>query len=132
MTLRAELFSALAVPLGMVLIVQGCASGAPSGETSAAPSGGPVSFAAQIQPIFLARCTECHGGDDPESGLDFSTYAGAMAGSEYGTVIEAGDPEGSLIVDFVESGDMPKQGDPLSSEEMELLRSWIVEGAQNN
>jgi mono/diheme cytochrome c family protein len=132
LTLRAELFSALAVPLGIVRIVQGCASGAPSGETVAAPSGGPVSFAAQIAPIFQGRCTECHGGDDPESGLDFSTYEGAMAGSDYGTVIEARDPVGTLIIDFVESGDMPERGDPMPSEELELLRAWIAEGAPNN
>ncbi len=91
-----------------------------------------MSFAAQIAPIFQARCTERHGGDDSESGLDFSTYEGAMAGSEYGTVIEAGDPVGSLIIDFVESGDMPKRGDPMPSEELELLRAWIAEGAPNN
>ena len=132
MLLRAEFFSALALTIGTALIVQGCATGSTAGGTMDAQPGAAVSFAAQIAPIFEARCTECHGGPEPESGLDFSTYEGAMAGSEYGTVIEAGDPEGSLIIDFVASGDMPKQGDPMPPEELELLRSWITEGAQNN
>ncbi len=132
MTLRAELFSALAVPLGIVLIVQGCATGSSAGETMAAQPAAGVSFAAQIAPMFQARCTECHGGPEPQEGLNLSTYEGAMAGSEYGTVIEAGNVDGSLIIDFVESGDMPKEGDPVTPEELELLRSWIAEGASNN
>ncbi len=132
MTLRAELFSALALPIGIALIVQACATGSPAGETMGVETRGAVSFAGQIAPIFEARCTECHGGPEPQEGLDLSTYEGAMAGSEYGTVIEAGDPEQSLIIDFIASGDMPKEGDPVLPEELELIRSWIAEGAQHN
>jgi hypothetical protein len=132
MLLRAEFFSAIALPIGIALIVQGCAAGSSAPGTVDSGTQGPVSFAAQIAPIFQARCTECHGGPDPESGLDLSTYEGAMAGSEYGPVIEAGDLDGSLIIDMVASGDMPREGDPMPPEELELLRSWIVEGAENN
>ena len=133
MLLRAELFSALALPIGIALIVQGSFDDAPARqagirtETHAA-----VSFAEQIQPIFEARCTECHGERSAELGLNLSTYEGVMVGSDYGTVIEAGNPDGSLIIDMIASGDMPEDGDPMPPEELELLRTWIAEGAENN
>ncbi len=132
MLLRAELFSALALPMGIALIVQGCFTGSPARATTAAQTRAAVSFAAQIAPIFEARCTECHGETDPESGLNLSTYASAMAGSAYGTVIEAGSPGESFLVDMIAAGDMPAEGDPVPPEELELIRSWIAAGAENN
>ena len=131
MLLRAEFFCALALTIGIVL-VQGCATGSTGGATMGAPSGGAVSFAGQIAPIFEARCTECHGATDPESGLNLSTYASAMTGSAYGTVIEAGNPGESFLVDMIAAGDMPAEGDPVPPEELELIRSWIAAGAENN
>jgi uncharacterized membrane protein len=132
MKLPAEFFSAFALSIGIVLIVQGCATGSSAGETMAAQPAAGVSFAAQIGPMFQARCTECHGGPEPQEGLNLSTYEGAMAGSSYGAVIEAGSLEGSLIIDWIASGDMPKEGDPVTPEELELLRAWIAAGAQDN
>ena len=106
MLLRAELFSALALTIGIALIVQGCATGSTGGGTMGAQTGGAVSFAGQIAPIFEARCTECHGGTDPESGLNLSTYASAIAGSEFGTVIEQASvhPDGNRIAITADHG----------------------------
>ncbi len=131
MQLRAELFSAIAVSIGIV-IVQGCATGSSAPGAMEGQTGAAVSFAEQIAPIFQARCAECHGATDPESGLNLSTYETTMAGSTYGTVIEAGNPEGSFLVDMIASGDMPAEGDPVLPEELELIRSWITGGAPNN
>jgi hypothetical protein len=55
-----------------------------------------------------------------------------MAGSDYGAVIEPGNPDGSLLIDMVASGDMPEEGDPMPPEELDLIRTWIQEGAENN
>ena len=55
-----------------------------------------------------------------------------MEGSDYGTVIEAGDADGSLLIDMVVAGEMPVDADPLSEEEIEMIRSWIDAGAENN
>jgi mono/diheme cytochrome c family protein len=132
MLLRTEFFSALALLIGIVLIVQGCATTSPTPGAIDAQPRGTVSFAQQIAPIFEARCTQCHGEPVAESGLNLSTYEGAMVGSEYGTVVEAGNPDESLIIDMISSGGMPAEGDPMPSEELELLRSWIAEGAENN
>jgi mono/diheme cytochrome c family protein len=91
-----------------------------------------VSFSEQIMPIFEAHCTECHGATSAELGLNLTTYESAMAGSDYGTVIEPGNPDGSLIIDMISSGDMPQDADPMPAEQLDLIRTWISEGALNN
>jgi len=50
----------------------------------------------------------------------------------YGPVIEAGNPDGSLLIDMIASGDMPEEGDPVTPEELEVIKAWIAEGAENN
>lgn len=134
---RVELLSALALPIGIGMIVQGSYGDVPAGAHLPAPasvvqSQEPVSFSEQILPIFQARCTECHSDESAELGLNLSTYEGAMAGSDYGTVIEPGNVAGSLLIDMIESGDMPEEGDPVPPEEIALIKTWIEEGAQNN
>ena len=97
-----------------------------------------VSFANDVLPIFQNRCVECHGGTDEngeqrlESLLDLRSYEGVMAGSEFGTVIEAGDAEASYLLEMVVEGDMPEEGDPVPEAEIETIRSWITAGAENN
>jgi mono/diheme cytochrome c family protein len=76
---------------------------------------GPVSYARQVAPIFSARCAECHGAETKEAGLDLSTYESVMKGSEYGTVVEAGDAAASLLIEMVTAGEMPQDADPLGA-----------------
>ena len=133
MLLRAELLSALALPLGLALVAHVGIEVAPAQATQFdVEAHGDVSFSEQILPIFQARCVECHGTRSAELGLNLETYEGVMAGSDYGTVIEPGNVEGSLLVDMIESGDMPEEGDPVPPEELDLIKNWILEGAQNN
>lgn len=136
---RAELLSAIVFPIGVVLAVQGDAPRVAGQEAPARAQSGAVSFSEQVQPIFQTRCSECHGGVDEatgeqtlELGLNLTTYEGVMAGSDYGTVIEPGDPDASLLVEMIMAGDMPEEGDPVPPEEIEIIRTWIAEGAQNN
>jgi mono/diheme cytochrome c family protein len=124
---RAGLLSVAILPLGIGLAVQ-----SPEAVARQAPQAGPVSFTRQVAPIFQAKCAECHGADTKEAGLDLSTYEAAMRGSEYGTVIEAGDAAGSLLIEMVAAGEMPQDADPLPEEEITLIRSWIEAGATNN
>ena len=46
--------------------------------------------------------------------------------------METGNRDASLIIDWLASGDRPEDGDPMPPEELELLRTWIAEGAENN
>ena len=97
-----------------------------------------VSFAEDVLPIFRARCAECHGGEDAngeirtEVSLNLLEYERVIQGSEFGTVIEPGDAEGSWLLEMVVAGDMPEQGDPVPEEEIALIRAWIEAGAPNN
>ena len=99
-----------------------------------------VSFAKQILPIFQNRCAKCHGGEDEngevltEVSLSLLEYERVMVGSEFGTVIEAGDPDGSFLIDMITAGDMPPEGegDKVPEEEIALIRTWIEQGALNN
>ena len=76
-----------------------------------------VSFAKQILPIFQNRCAKCHGAEDEngevrtEVSLSLLEYERVMVGSEFGTVIEAGDPDGSFLLDMITAGDMPPEGE---------------------
>jgi len=124
---RAGLLSVAILPLGIGLAVQ-----SPETVASSELQAGPVSFSRQISPIFQAKCGECHGAETQEAGLNLSTYELAMKGSEYGTVIEAGDADGSLLIEMVAAGEMPQDADPLPAEEIALIRAWIEAGAANN
>ena len=102
------------------------------------PSPDTVSFAEDILPIFQQRCAKCHGAADEngdirtEVSLNLLEYEKVMAGSEFGTVIEAGDPDGSFLLDMIVAGDMPEEGDKVPEEEIALIRAWIEAGAPNN
>lgn len=122
---RVELLSVAVLPLGIGLAVQGS-------PASTTPQAGPVSYSEQIAPIFEAKCAECHGTETTEAELSLATYEDVMKGSEFGTVVEPGSPDESLLLDMVAAGEMPQDADPLPEEEIELIRSWIAQGAQNN
>lgn len=108
------------------------------GTTSLTAPADTVSFADDILPIFRQRCAECHGGEDEngevrtEVSLNLLEYERVMAGSEFGTVVEAGDPVNSFLLDMIVDGSMPEQGDPVPEEEIALIRAWIEAGAPNN
>jgi mono/diheme cytochrome c family protein len=136
MLTRIDLIAALAASAGITLAV---VSG-PDVATLPAPAAEQtveVSFADDILPMFEASCFECHGAEVDgvvvtEASLNLTTYELTMAGSEFGTVVEAGEPDESILLVLVEDGDMPDEGDKLSPEQIELIRNWIAEGANNN
>ena len=132
MLLRSDLIAALAVTAGIGLAVQSGAD-VPLGATTVTPDAHlEVSFATEVMPILERHCWECHSEESAELGLKLDTYEGVMAGSDYGTVVEAGDADASLLVDMIVSGDMPDGGDPVPAEELDVIKAWITEGALNN
>lgn len=93
-----------------------------------------VDYSTEIQPIFTANCISCHGG---QNGVTLTSYSAVMSsvGDQYGTnIVIAGEPNQSPIVDKIEPnpdiGDRMPQGGPyLSDNEINLIRTWISEGA---
>lgn len=115
---------------------------APSAENSAADASQPtepssaatdeVSFSADIQPMLEKSCGNCHGGNRTEKGLDVTSYAALMNGSQKGPVIVVGDAANSSLVTLVANGKMPKRGPKLTPEQVDLIIAWINAGAPNN
>ncbi len=97
-------------------------------------SGSAVSYYAQIVPILKRSCQGCHHPGDPNGDLIVTTYADITHGGMAGEAILPGKPDESLLIKLI-SGDepaMPQNQEPLSTEEVELFRRWILEGAQDD
>ena len=86
-------------------------------------------FAKQIAPILESKCVRCHLPGNRKGGISLATMED-LAENEY---VVPGDPDSSYLVDLVASSDerpeMPKDGEPLTDEEVGLVREWISEGA---
>jgi mono/diheme cytochrome c family protein len=92
-----------------------------------------VEFAAKVQPILAARCIKCHGADKQMGRLRLDTPQ-AIADSHKDTLVVAGKPDESTLLKRIslpadDKKRMPKGGDPLSAEEIALVREWIAQGA---
>ena len=87
-------------------------------------------FENEIQPIFDARCSACHGGETPQSGLDLTSLASALKGGKHGPVILEGFSDKSILIRQLQSGAMPPTGvgEPINKAELELIRGWIDKG----
>lgn len=83
------------------------------------------SFSSIESKIFSARCTQCHSGATPSAGYDLSSYAGVMSGGR----VVAYDPASSKLMQRISDGSMPPSGSPLSSAEIQNIRTWISTGA---
>ncbi len=114
-----------------------------SGKLCAAPATKPtVGFSEDVLPLLKWKCSGCHapgGAGYEKSGVDLTSYAGVMKGTKFGPVVVASDPRNSnllVVLDWPEhlSPDlrMPHEGKKLSSCDRDVIRKWIVEGAQNN
>ncbi len=89
-----------------------------------------------VIPIFLLRCTVCHGLRKQEGGLDLRTKAAMLKGGKSGPAIVPGDPEKSLLVKRVRLGEMPPPRKvvsvsvkPMAAPELEKVIAWIKAGA---
>jgi uncharacterized membrane protein len=100
--------------------------------TEASAQTATVSFANDVLPILDSRCKNCHGGRETEEGLNMTTYALLMAGSENGLVVVPGDADNSLLAEQVVSQEMPKRGPKLTPPQVQLIVDWINQGALDN
>jgi nitrate/TMAO reductase-like tetraheme cytochrome c subunit/mono/diheme cytochrome c family protein len=82
------------------------------------------SFDANIQAIFEARCTACHG-PNPSAGLSLLTYSDVMAGSATGPVIVPADSANSRLVQVQSEQHFAN----LTADELKLVIEWIEAGA---
>jgi mono/diheme cytochrome c family protein len=94
----------------------------------------PVTFAADIQPVFASACGSCHGADGPKGEFNALELAAVLkGGSGYGAVVVPGDPKKSSLITII-SGldeDLPQPDKhKLSPKQIELVKRWIAQGAK--
>ncbi len=93
-----------------------------------------IGFNAQVRPILNKKCISCHGGVKQSGGfgLVFRENAiGKTANGKYGIV--PGHPEESEMIARITHKDpemrMPIEEPPLTDEEIDVLKTWIAQGA---
>ena len=94
-----------------------------------------VDYERDIKPVLKARCYACHGALKQEAGLRLDTGVLIRQGGDSGVAISDGQIDDSLLIHRVsakEPGErMPPEGEPLSAEQIEMLRAWIRDGAKS-
>jgi WD40 repeat protein len=94
----------------------------------------PVSYDKDIEPILAKKCAFCHTGNVKESKLDLASYDTLMKGGKRGAAVVPGKAADSLIVKLAGKTDRPsmppKSEEPLTPEELALLKLWIDQGAK--
>lgn len=100
-----------------------------------------VSYQADVKPVIDKHCVTCHveGGKGTEtSGLVLDSYESLMKGTKYGPIVIAGDSMSSALNILVEgradeSIRMPHEGaSVMTPDEVQTLKLWVDQGAQNN
>lgn len=98
-------------------------------------AGSAKGYVSRVKPLLRARCYACHGSLKQKSGLRIDTIALMLRGSDSGPVVVKGNPKESLLVERVSASDVAErmppehEGEPLSTEQVTLLRDWIAAGA---
>ncbi len=85
-----------------------------------------TTFGQRIAPLIAEKCLGCHGENDPEGGLDLRIPSG-RGDSEVPVILQDNLAE-SLLLSRILSDEMPPET-PLSTEEKQLLKSWVLAGA---
>lgn len=122
----------------LLALIAGCSDmGEPVGPEP--PPG--TSLRYDVQPIFSARCAiaGCHVTPSPQAGMNLSS------GASYSSVVNVpaivfgpglrvvpGDPDASILYQLISAGTMPALGGPLTAAQIETIREWIAEGAEDN
>jgi hypothetical protein len=95
----------------------------------------PVDFTTQVKPIINKNCITCHGGVKQKAGFSLLFREEALAITESGKpAIIPGDADNSELIRRITLSDpeerMPYKHEPLSSENIDIFRRWINEGAR--
>ena len=135
--------------IGVALLLGGCPTDPGTGTGDGNGNVSNVSLSRDVQPIMTDKCAGCHsvGGFAERSGIpvllnDGETHSQivnvASAVDDTLTFVVPGDPDASYFLEKVASdaptrgARMPLFGAPLSDAESETIRTWILEGAEDN
>ena len=133
-------FPMAALTLGGALLA--LASAVPAAEVDVKklplPAPRKVDFEKEIYPLFKESCFSCHGPEKQKGKYRLDTKEGAFKKGDDGPHIIPGNSEKSplihMVAGLIDEGLMPPPDDkgksqPLTKEQIGLLRAWIDQGA---
>ncbi len=88
-------------------------------------------FEAEVRPLLLRRCVECHGPEQQAGDLRVDSRQRLLQGGQSGPALIPGQPDKSLLFQAVRRSEdlaMPPD-EPLSEGEIAVLKRWIEAGA---
>jgi hypothetical protein len=93
-----------------------------------------VDYSTQVKPIINKNCITCHGGVRAKGNFSLLFRDSALKKAKDGKyAIVPGDPDKSEMIQRLTLSDpderMPYHHEPLSKEDVDILRKWIKEGA---
>jgi hypothetical protein len=108
-----------------------------------------ISFAGDVQPIFLANCVVCHdqvAEGVAASGFSMVDYDSIMKGTKFGPVVIPNSSISSTLYLVIANKTSPEirmpphheaslaegRGTPLTQDQIEIIGTWIDQGAPNN
>ena len=126
-----------------VIDYDGCAYAA---ELATPPSGGGATLSGHVQPIFDQACAfaGCHSNATPAAGLDLTAGnsrdallgVASMQNPEVPLVTAVNPTNSYLMTKVTGAGvsgqQMPLNGEALNESQLEILRTWIIQGAPDN
>src|SRR3954466_1216737 len=97
-----------------------------------------IDFVRDVQPVLSAKCYHCHGPDEAarKAKLRLDVREDTLKERDGTRAIVPGDIKASELVLRIQSHDSeevmppPKEGEPLTAREIDLLTRWIQEGAE--
>ncbi|MEX0704048.1 MAG: c-type cytochrome domain-containing protein [Planctomycetales bacterium] len=92
-----------------------------------------ISFTKEIGPVLKARCVSCHGDNNPRANVSLTSFANLKQSNSGNKLFTAGQPQQSNLLGRLTARDarrMPKQGQPLSAEDIGKFSQWIAQGAK--
>lgn len=101
------------------------------------PPSSPISYTKQIRPIFQEHCQGCHQPAKAEGGYVITKVDALLKGGESGeTAVTPGDLTKSYLLAQITAKDgaaeMPKGKPPLATAQIELIKTWIAQGAKDD
>lgn len=116
----------LALP-GLLLLVSAAGAAGPPQRT--------IDFTRDVKPILDRSCISCHGVEKQRGGLRLDNGSDALKGSNSGPVLAPGNSARSRLFIVVAGLDdetkmPPGKGKALKADEVQILRSWIDQGAR--
>ena len=99
-----------------------------------------VDFVKEVYPIFKESCISCHGPEKQKGKYRMDSKEGAFKDSDYGPTIVPGKSAESSMIHMVcnlidemlmpPPSDKPGKSEPLTKEQIGILRAWIDQGAE--